>query len=81
MTVTATESKVVQRFKKSAIAATTITLIPSTAHESEARPTHLAATECRLTYTATPENLFGVVAASLGLEDEQEYLVTIERVS
>jgi len=80
MAVTAHEGQVAQRFKKSAIDATTITLVPSTAHESEARPTHLAATQVVFTYTATPENLYGVVAASLGLEDGQEYIVTIQRV-
>lgn len=80
MAVTATESQVVQRFKKSAIDATTITLVPSTAHESEARPTHLAATQVVITYAATPENLFGTIAASLGLEDGQEYEITIRRV-
>jgi len=81
MAVTATEGKVVQRFKKSAIDATTITLVPSTAHESEARPTHLKATQAVITYAATPENLYGTIAASLGLADDQEYLITIERVS
>lgn len=81
MAVTATESLVVQRFKKSAIDATTITLVPSTAHESEAKPTHLAATQIVVTYAATPENLYGTIAASLGLADDLEYEITIRRLS
>ena len=80
MAVTATEMKSSQRFKKSAIDATTITLVPSTVHEAEARPTHLAATGIVITYAATPENLFGAIAASLGLADDQEYIISIERV-
>jgi hypothetical protein len=80
MPVTGSETLVTQRFKKSAIAATTITLVPSTAHESEAKPTHLNATQMVITYAATPENMYGVVAASLGLEDEMEYEVTIRRL-
>jgi len=81
MAVTAKEGLVIQRFKKSAIDATTITLVPSTAHESEARPTHLAATQVVFTYTATPENLFGAVAASLGLDDDREYEITIRALT
>ncbi len=80
MAVTGTESVVTQRFKKSAIDSTTITLVPSTVHESEARPNHLAASSVVITYTATPENLYGAIAASLGLADDQEYELTIRRL-
>jgi len=79
MAVTGTESMVIQRFKKSAIDATTITLVPSTAHEAEAKPNHLAATQVVITYTATPENLYGLIAGSVGLVDDMEYIITIER--
>ena len=78
--VTGSEALVVQRFKKSAIDATTITLVPSTAHEAEAKPSHLVATQVVLTYVATPENLYGTIAAGLGLADDMEYEVTIRRL-
>lgn len=80
MGVTGSETKVVQRFKKSAISSTTITLVPSTVHEAEARPNHLAAASLVITYVATPENLYGTIAASLGLDDDMEYQITIERI-
>jgi len=80
MAVTANEAIVIQRFKKSAIDATTITLVPSTVHESEARPSHLAANSLVITYTATPENLYGLIAGSVGLADDQEYELTIRKL-
>ena len=72
---------VIQRFKKSAIAATTITLVPTTGAWAEAKPNHLAATEVRLTYVGTPENLWGTIAGSAALNDDQEYEITIQRVT
>jgi hypothetical protein len=81
MAVTALESVVVQRFKKSSYTSTTaVTLVPSTVHESEARPNHLAATQVVFTYTSTPENLWGVLAANAGLADDQEYEITVRRI-
>jgi len=80
MAVTGSESLVTQRFKKSAIDATTITLVPSTVHESEAHPNHLAATQIVVTYVATPENLYGLIAGGAGLTDDQEYEVTIRKL-
>lgn len=73
-------SVVVQRFKKSAIDSTTITLVPSTSADAEGKPKHLAATQAVFTYAATPEEMFGVVAASAGLNDDQEYEITIRRL-
>jgi hypothetical protein len=81
MAVTDSEAMISQRFKKSAMDATTLTLVPSTVHEAEARPTHLAATQIVLTYVATPENLYGLIAGSVGLADDVEYIVTIRRAT
>jgi hypothetical protein len=75
MAVTGVESMVIQRFKKSAVDGTTVTLVPSTAAWSEAKPTHLAATQVVLTFTARPENMYGAVA------DDQEYELTLKRVT
>lgn len=80
MAATASESLVVQRYKKSAIDSTSVTLVPSTVHEAEAKPNHLGATQVVITYVATPENLYGTIAASLGLADDQEYIIEIRRV-
>ena len=81
MAVTALETMVVQRFKKSSYTSTTaVTLVPSTAHEAEAKPNHLASTQVVFTYTSTPENLWGVLAADAGLADDMEYEITIRRL-
>lgn len=51
--------EVLQRFKKSAQDATTVTLIPATVSFGESKPTHLAATQIVFTFTATPASLWG----------------------
>ena len=66
--------KVVQRLKKSAQDATTVTLVPS-ALVVEAKPTHLKSTQMVLTFVALPTELFGAA-----LTDTREFLVTIEPV-
>ena len=75
MAVTGGESIVIQRFKKSAVDATTVTLVPTTGAWAEAKPSHLAATEVVLTFSARPENMYGAVA------DDQEYEISIKRVT
>jgi len=79
MAVTGSESIVVQRFRKSAIDATTITLVPSLTL-AEARPNHLKSTQVIITYVGTPENFYGAIAGSLGLADDQEYELTVRRL-
>ena len=66
---------IIQRFKKTAVDATTITLEPSTSSYAEAKPAHLAATQMVLTFTARPTEFYGAVA------DDFEYEVTIKRVT
>ena len=67
--------EVIQRFRKSAVDATTATLLPSTTSYAEAKPSHLAATQIVLTFTARPTELFGAVA------DDVEYEVVIRPVT
>ena len=55
MAVTGSEGLVIQRFKKSAVDATSVTLVPTTGAWAEAKPSHLAATEVVLTFSARPE--------------------------
>lgn len=81
MAVTGGEGQVIQRFKKSAIDATTITLVPTTGAWAEAKPSHLAATQVVFTYTGTPENLFGTIAGSAALDEDSEYEISIKRVT
>jgi hypothetical protein len=63
-----------QRFKKSAQGGTTVTLVPDTQEAlAEGHPTHLAATQIVLTFTATPAEMWGTAIA-----DGRRYVVTVE---
>ena len=65
-------------FKKSAIGATDVTLVPSTAAPEESQPAHLPITQIVLSTNAAtpPAEFWGTVTT-----DGQEFEVTIERVS
>ncbi len=67
-----------RRFKKSAIGATDVTLIPSTLAPDENQPASLPISQIVISTNAAtpPANFWGTVAA-----DGQEYIVRIERVS
>lgn len=67
-----------RRFAKSAIGATDVTLVPSTAAPDENQPAHLPITQIVLSTNAAtpPAEFWGTVTT-----DGQEYEVTIERVS
>lgn len=68
-------ANIVRSFKKSAIGATDVTLIPSTASDGENHPGHLPASQLVVsTGGATPPAEFWGTAAA----DGKEYLVTIE---
>jgi len=63
-----------QRFKKSAQDGTTVTLIPDTAGAlAEGHPTHLAATQIVLTFTATPAEMYGTATT-----DGRRFRVRVE---
>lgn len=71
-------AKVVGKFKKSAIGATSVTLIPSTSGFGETLPAHVKASQVVVsTGGATPDPKFWGLAAA----DGREYLVTIEEVT
>lgn len=69
---------VVRRYKKSAIGASSVTLIPTTAADDAILPSHLINSQIVVSTNATtpPSSFWGTAAA-----DGKEYLVTIELVS
>lgn len=67
-----------RRWKKSAIGATTVTLIPSTTGGAgEAHPAHIAPTQVVITYPSTPPTEFWGTVTTDGIEYEE----IIRRVS
>jgi hypothetical protein len=69
-------SVVIQRFRKTAQDGTTVTLQPSTTSYSEAKSTHLKATQIVLTFAATPADMFGTA-----ITDDVDFEVTIKRAT
>jgi hypothetical protein len=66
-----------RRMKKSAIGATTVTLIPTTAADPEAQPNHAALTQVVLTFAGVPPaDIFGTV-----ITDGLEFIISANTVT